>query len=819
MSAFQSAFNSTLQFGAQQRALRTQIHGEQENVWNNKKEYFLNSFTDPETGKFLSAQQITESPELSARAAEFMNDPHVNRVFFNGRKFLGMVPTDRGTYTMAVMGDDGKPAPVTATGATAAENPNDPVLEGTPEQLEQLWGRMLDKTFSRVNSMDRLLTGVENEKQQALGGIGDPEFQANRAEMAQIMAGPGATAHPAGDFTPQVTPLGETSSQVQQPQRTVVDTVFDRLIDHEGAEGDTTGAAETGKIGVTAAARKAVGGKDKTDEQVAREYLEQLKQKMPESLKNAPESVQRAILDSAYNLGESIFRYPKLMAAAEKGDWQGVAQELLDTASIAGKSSRGLASRRAQAYNEIALENGFPQIKKVDQSEDGKIKYLDETGSVLFEYKAKNGRHSTSGIGQLVIPGVEQNRRHDLRNPPTAQHIYGNAPRLLPNRGTGEGSGWTEEQLANAPDGWLSKLGDSIRERSKQIGEVRSNRSGQVEEAKPATTDAEVAEQVSITTDRPQTEVVEKINKPVPETDPEVMQDTLQAETARFQSATTPPTERQLDASIRAIYKQPTSKNFIRTLSIATAQGLLTPAQSIEMLNVGRDYASKVVTAEANYNKLRAQEEAALALSRKRVNDDHRAQVEFSNKQSDRLRDRMLEDRKLGIEIEDRFREVTKTAFEEAIPQALVGAGVEARPNDKGTGLQQQIFAGMTPKGLTDALFNTMNQNESLMMSDYGLDLRVVRQRGYLTPDERQRLDFYVRTATSSWSATRGDKTRSSNVSTFPSPDSTVYQVGREKRTLHEARAMLSDELGRPVTLPEVDAWLRQNGAHPVDLN
>lgn len=798
MSAFHSAFNSMIQLGAQQRALRSQIHGEWEDNWNQRKEYYINSFTNPETGKFLTAQQITQSPELSARAEEFLNDPHVNRVYFNNRKFLGMIPTDRGTYTMAVLGDDGKPAPVTATGATVNENPNDPILEGTPEQLEQLWGRIMDKTFSRVNSMDRLLTGVEGEK----------EFAMARAEMADILKGPqqqpsGATTFAAPDYVPNVASLGETSAQAPQAPQTPAPSTdgLDR-----GALYAAVQTAESSNNPKAVSPKGAAG----------------LMQIMPKEMAVDPGYGVKNIFDRADEAG--VF-YPNRTPEAAK--------ELL-------LKHPELNQQLGRDYLDAMLREHGGDLRKALAAYNwgpGNVqRHLREHGELKFHRLPQETRKYINRIEQSL--GLTGDRAKDqvfaardaaLGRPeqaPTAQHIYGNAPRLsslLPSRGTGEGSGFTPEQLNNASEGWLNKLGDSIKERSKQIGEVRNNRSSQaneVEAPKAATTDAEVVEQVALTTDRPQEQVTEEINKPVSEADPQVMQDTLMAETTRFESAPTPPTDRQLQASINAIYKQPTSKNFIRTLSIATAQGLLTPEQSVRMLDTGRDYAIKAMTAQANYDKLRAQEHAASVRAWRDQHANQQAQLKFERDLIDWHRKTTLEDRKLGMELERDLRNNAREIFTEALPQMLVGAGVEAQLNDKGTGVRKQIFAGMTPEGLVDALYNTMSQNQSQMYSDYGIDLREVKRRGHFTPDERMRLNYFVRVAANTWSVHRGRGTYNENVSVFPSAQSTVY---RDKnggtQTLHEARMRLQERERREISLIEVDAYLRQNGIHPVDLN
>lgn len=200
---------------------------------------------------------------------------------------------------------------------------------------------------------------------------------------------------------------GETLSPKADEPETVgsvmdaVDDVYKNLIHEEGAEGDTTGAAVTGKLGVTEGARSVIpGSEDMSDKEVAKAYIERLGSMVPE---DTPYSVTYSLVDTAYNAGEGVFKYPKLSKALKEGDWMGVATNFLDTATIGGKSSKGLAGRRARAYNRIAEEFGGDVIEKVFQAEDGTLSYLNEEGDVIFSFKAKNGRHPSSRVGSLRV--------------------------------------------------------------------------------------------------------------------------------------------------------------------------------------------------------------------------------------------------------------------------------------------------------------------------------------------------------------------------------------------------------------------------------
>ena len=120
----------------------------------------------------------------------------------------------------------------------------------------------------------------------------------------------------------------------------LVDSVFNSLYASEGAEGDTTGAAKTGKLGVTQWARDAVGIEGMSDEDVAKRYLKLLDEKWRErkGFAEAPREMQSFLLDSSYNLGESVFGYKSLEANLAQGKYLEAAKGLLGTANIGGAS-------------------------------------------------------------------------------------------------------------------------------------------------------------------------------------------------------------------------------------------------------------------------------------------------------------------------------------------------------------------------------------------------------------------------------------------------------------------------------------------------
>lgn len=190
---------------------------------------------------------------------------------------------------------------------------------------------------------------------------------------------------------------------------TPVSNVVNNILGVEGVGDDVTDVP-TGIAGVTPAAMKAIGmpNVDPTalsQEEalsVAQAYTQQLEDKFNDGLKGystlSPEA-QEGILDTAYNLGPGISRYPSFKKAVSKGDEQEALKQLLDTANADGKTLRGIAKRRAHNYNKVA---DVP-IATVEQLEDGTLRYLDTDDNVIFSYKAKGGRHEDSGVGRISV--------------------------------------------------------------------------------------------------------------------------------------------------------------------------------------------------------------------------------------------------------------------------------------------------------------------------------------------------------------------------------------------------------------------------------
>lgn len=195
------------------------------------------------------------------------------------------------------------------------------------------------------------------------------------------------------------------SPDLMENKTDVVNNVYESLERKEGTSGDTTGAAKTYDIGVTQSAIDTVkdkyGYSGKDYKKVAKLFLKNQYEEISTlpNFESAPLSVQEELLDLAYNSGTAMKGWKGLNKAMEEGDWVEVMKETLDTANSGGKSLKGLAKRRAEAYNRIAEV----PIKSIEQLSDGTLIYNDEDGNEIFKYKAKNGRHSKSSTGVLSL--------------------------------------------------------------------------------------------------------------------------------------------------------------------------------------------------------------------------------------------------------------------------------------------------------------------------------------------------------------------------------------------------------------------------------
>lgn len=176
--------------------------------------------------------------------------------------------------------------------------------------------------------------------------------------------------------------------------------VASELYAREGVGDDVTNVI-TGELGVTQAARDAVGATPDTPGRVvALMYLKLLESRWEgvEGYKDSSPELKEALLDSSYNLGEGIFNYPRLRRAVMEGNEVWAVYELLDTAQVEGKSLKGLAKRRAEMYNKVAEVD----IDRVEQEVDGTIVYWSSDETVL-RFKPKGGRHEKSSVGSIPV--------------------------------------------------------------------------------------------------------------------------------------------------------------------------------------------------------------------------------------------------------------------------------------------------------------------------------------------------------------------------------------------------------------------------------
>ena len=193
----------------------------------------------------------------------------------------------------------------------------------------------------------------------------------------------------------------------EEKQQEIIPINKEEVYSFEG-EGDKTGADDsTGFMGVTDMARSEVGRLEEykraktnkerrmIDEQVAEEFYAKLQKMMPDHWRNIPNEYKPTFLDAAYNLGTSIFKYKNLNSALKRGDYLEAARQTLDTANIDGKTSKGIAKRRAEQYNKIASKLKSPTIKQVEQKPSGEIIYRGDENDIL-RYGEERGIHPKS---------------------------------------------------------------------------------------------------------------------------------------------------------------------------------------------------------------------------------------------------------------------------------------------------------------------------------------------------------------------------------------------------------------------------------------
>ena len=192
-----------------------------------------------------------------------------------------------------------------------------------------------------------------------------------------------------------------------------IDKYMEDLAKHEGRSSAKAieGGGYTRGYGLTDLAQsfiqtRGANADEMSDEELAKEYVlwnaEQIKKSYP-NFDSWPDSVKVAAVDLAYN-GGNINNFKGFSKALKENNWQEAAKQTLDIISANDPKTgqravlRGLANRRVDYYNKIAVDVGFPTINSFDISEQGtgsKVSYKTESGDLDFNFKGK--LHSASG--------------------------------------------------------------------------------------------------------------------------------------------------------------------------------------------------------------------------------------------------------------------------------------------------------------------------------------------------------------------------------------------------------------------------------------
>lgn len=321
--------------------------------------------------------------------------------------------------------------------------------EATPESLEALGVRLYNNYQQSaapfVNQLQKAMSLPETRRTAVLYGIyQQPAFRKMLRNVGQEIVGgelqaselpmQGEQNEDNNDVT-----MSDNVSEVdskkkvensREPQNIVKSS---EILEREG-DGDATGAAKTGKYGITQPAidqlkKQGVSipeemdtleeinnlpKKERSDqyEKLASLYLDYINKKIPDSMKDTSNEFKENIIDAAFNLGTGVFNYKKLNELVKEANKlegsekniklaEALQKGLFDTANSEGKTLRGLAKRRAEMYNKFATSVGLPNISSVEQKENGELVYYGEDGSEVFKYKRP--KHEKSDIGKLDV--------------------------------------------------------------------------------------------------------------------------------------------------------------------------------------------------------------------------------------------------------------------------------------------------------------------------------------------------------------------------------------------------------------------------------
>jgi len=185
----------------------------------------------------------------------------------------------------------------------------------------------------------------------------------------------------------------------------IITELYEEFAIVEG-DGDTTGAAPTGKRGLTTAiydAMKKKYGANITEEQASKQYLTDIHDSFNKNLvgfDKLDEKIQKGVLDAAYNLDyQQMLKFKGFTTAVKNNNKEEIFKSLLDTANSDGRSIKGLAKRRADSYNKVMTES---KITSVKQDADGTISYM-KGAKVYFTYKPSGGKHAKSTSGTIKV--------------------------------------------------------------------------------------------------------------------------------------------------------------------------------------------------------------------------------------------------------------------------------------------------------------------------------------------------------------------------------------------------------------------------------
>jgi GH24 family phage-related lysozyme (muramidase) len=195
----------------------------------------------------------------------------------------------------------------------------------------------------------------------------------------------------------------ENDPLYKKPAQTIQDKVYNHLINTEGSSGDTATGIPTGALGLTTklydSIKKKTGNSKMTEEEASRYYIDELYNNLSSlpGFTKLNDDEQVILVDTAYNVGwNNMSQWKGFAKGLATGNKEDAFRNLLDTANTEGGTSKGIAKRRALAYNEAFPNN---KITHVVQTKDGLEYYK---GKKLY-FKYDTPPHKSSKIGTLKL--------------------------------------------------------------------------------------------------------------------------------------------------------------------------------------------------------------------------------------------------------------------------------------------------------------------------------------------------------------------------------------------------------------------------------